>query len=93
MKNKNRPLVALIFLTFLQLLCFEIHLVASEKNKRSKVIDFEDEVVEGMNRKPLDSLSHISDPNKKKARPHLYKKRVGFRTEIKETLKTMRYAQ
>lgn len=66
---------------------------AHAKDKRSKVIDFEDEVVEGMNRKPLDSLSQISERDKKRKKPHLYRKRVGFRTETADTLKTLNLAQ
>ncbi len=63
------------------------------KSKSSKVIDFDGDLVEGMNKRPLDSLSHISDHDKKKRKPHLYLKRGGFRTETAETLKVMRYSQ
>jgi hypothetical protein len=61
--------------------------------KRTKVIDFEDEVVEGMNKRPLDSLEQISSRDKKRDRPHLYRKRAGFRTETHETVVEMRYSQ
>lgn len=44
---------------------------------RSTTINFEDEVVEGINRKPLDSVSQISERDAK-GRPHLYRKRAGF---------------
>jgi hypothetical protein len=60
-------------------------------NKRSKVIDFEDEVVEGVNRKPLDSLNQISERNGHKKKPHLYRKRGGFKSETAENLRVMRY--
>src|ERR1700678_1583781 len=60
-------------------------------NKRSKVIDFEDEVVEGVNRKPLDSLNQISERNGHKKKPHLYRKRGGFKSETAESLRVMRY--
>ena len=50
---------------------------ADELNKRSKTINFEDDVVEGINRKPLDSVNQISERDAK-GRPHLYKKRAGF---------------
>ncbi len=66
---------------------------ADKHSDRQKIIDFEDEVVEGLNKKPLDSLSQISEKNKKKGRPHLYKKRVGFKSEIDETLHELRYIQ
>jgi hypothetical protein len=61
--------------------------------KRGKVIDFEDETVEGVNKKPYDSFSQLSDGNKKRRRAHLYRKRAGFRAETIETLKEVRYAQ
>jgi hypothetical protein len=47
--------------------------------KRQKVIDFEDEVVEGMNRRRL------------RRKSHLYRKRGGFRSETAETLRALRY--
>ncbi len=58
---------------------------------RQKVIDFEDELVEGLNKRPLDSLSQISDRNKKRGKPHLYRKRVGFKTEVQETLFELKF--
>lgn len=58
-----------------------------EKVKSQKVIDFEDEVVEGLNKRPLDSLSQISERNRKRHKPHLYLKRAGFRHETEETLR------
>jgi hypothetical protein len=60
-------------------------------NKRQKVIDFEDEVVEGMNKRPLDSLNQISERDRKRRKPHLYRKRLGFRSETVETLRALRY--
>ena len=64
---------------------------AAAHAKRQKVIDFEDEVVEGLNKRPLDSLSQISDRDKRRRRPHLYRKRTGFRTELAESLRLLRY--
>jgi hypothetical protein len=52
--------------------------------KRSSVIDFEDDVIEGVNRLPLDSLSQLSDKNRLRKR-YLYLKRKGFSTELRET--------
>jgi hypothetical protein len=65
---------------------------AKESGKRGKVIDFEDEVVEGMNKRPLDSLSTLGDGGRKRRKPHLYRKRVGFRSETQETLRALRYS-
>ena len=66
--------------------------LASDK-KNQKVIDFEDELVEGVNKRPLDSLSQISDAQRRARRNHLYRKRVGFHSETQETLHTLRYNQ
>lgn len=61
--------------------------------KRQKVIDFEDEVVEALNKRPLDSLNQISERDRKRKKPHLYRKRAGFRTETIEMIHEMRYEQ
>ncbi len=50
---------------------------AQEPSKRSTSINFEDDVIEGINRKSLDSVSQISENNKNK-KSHLYKKRATF---------------
>ncbi len=68
-----------------------IHAAASDK--REKVIDFEDEVVEGLNKKPLDSANQISERDGKKHQLHLYRKRAGFRSETEATLRELRYFQ
>ena len=59
--------------------------------KREKVIDFDDEVVEGVNKQPLDSLSQVSEAERRRRKPHLYRKRGGFRTETTETLRVLRF--
>lgn len=59
------------------------------QGERSRVIDFEDAVVEGVNKKPLDSYSQLADANKRGQGEHLYRKRGGFRTETRETLREM----
>ena len=66
---------------------------AAEKSSRQKVIDFDDETIEGLNKRPLDSLSQISEKDKRRRRPHLYRKRAGFRSETGETLRALRYTQ
>lgn len=60
-------------------------------SKRGRVIDFEDEVVEGLNRRPLDSLSQISERDKKRKKVHLYRKRGGFRPETAETMRVLKF--
>ena len=47
------------------------------ESKRSKSINFEDELVEGINRKPLDSVNQLSEFEANQ-RKHLYRKRSGF---------------
>ncbi len=49
----------------------------SQTTKRSKSINFEDELVEGINRKPLDSVNQLSEFEANQ-RKHLYRKRAGF---------------
>lgn len=60
---------------------------------RSKVLDFEDDVVEGMNKKPLDSLQQLSDRSRRGKRVYLYRKRGGFAHETSETLSELRYSR
>jgi hypothetical protein len=66
---------------------------AEKGSGRQKVIDFDDELVEGMNKRPLDSVSQLSEREKRRRKPHLYRKRAGFRTETAEKLVELRYAQ
>ena len=66
---------------------------SAAESKRQKVIDFEDETIEGLNKRPLDSLSQISEKEKRRRKPHLYRKRMGFRSETSETLRVLRYTQ
>jgi hypothetical protein len=60
---------------------------------RQKVIDFEGDLVEGVNQRPLDSLNTVSEVDKRRKKAHLYRKRKGFKTEVRETLREMRYAE
>ena len=59
---------------------------------RATVIDFEDEVVEGVNKKPLDSLSQVSEKGGRNG-VHLYRKRAGFRSENEALLKELSTSQ
>lgn len=65
----------------------------SEARKSQRVIDFDDEVVEGVNKRPLDSLSQVSERDARRRKSHLYRKRAGFKTEMAETLRELRYVQ
>ncbi|MGZ3699136.1 MAG: hypothetical protein ACXWPM_01285 [Bdellovibrionota bacterium] len=82
---------AILLLSFvLSFLVSAILVPDAHGGKRGKVIDFEDEVVEGMNRKPLDSVSQVSEKDRRHKRPHLYRKRAGFRSETDDTIRTLR---
>ena len=96
--TRVQTITARSLLGLLAALCFLIalgvpRLAEAAEVKHHKVIDFDDEVVEGVNKRPLDSLSHISDAQKRARRPHLYRKRAGFRSETAQTLQTLRYVQ
>ena len=65
-----KTLIVAIFL-------FTSHNAYSLDSKRSKSINFEDELVEGINRKPLDSVNQLSEFEANQ-RKHLYRKRAGF---------------
>ncbi len=54
---------------------------------REKVIDFEDSLVEGVNRKPYDSLQALSEKERRKRKSHLYHRRMSFQSEIEELLR------
>jgi hypothetical protein len=62
-------------------LCFLIISMSTtllaKKDRRTK-IDFEDQLVEGINKQPLDSLSQLSEDRASK-KYRLYRKRAGFR--------------
>ncbi|MEO5969046.1 MAG: hypothetical protein ABIQ95_03895 [Bdellovibrionia bacterium] len=66
---------------------------AFAEKSRQKVIDFDGDVVEGVNKRPLDSLTQVSEKEKRRKKIHLYHKRRGFRTETQEILREMRYAE
>jgi hypothetical protein len=56
-----------------------------------KRLDFDDRVVEGMNRRPLDSLTQLSDRDGAGGPAHLYKVPADYRARNRETLEEMRY--
>jgi len=78
----NQIILTILFIFF----TLEVH--ASE-NKRSKSINFEDELIEGINRKPLDSFNQISELNESNYR-HLYKKRSSFADRNRALMKDMK---
>jgi hypothetical protein len=62
---------------FLLSLSLTLSPALAQENKRSKSIHFEDELVEGINRRPLDSFNQVSEGDLN-SRSHLYRKRSGF---------------
>jgi hypothetical protein len=58
--------------------------------ERSKNVSFEDSVVEGMNRNPLDSLEHI-DKRDHSRKAHLYQRRSEFKKELKSAAQSTGY--
>jgi hypothetical protein len=87
----------LFFMSLVSILGFAMTLqdveAAERSGGRQKVIDFDDETIEGLNKRPLDSLSQISEREKRRRRPHLYRKRGSFRSETSETLRVLKYTQ
>jgi len=59
---------------------------------RSKDINFDDELVEGMNQNPFDSLTHLGK-KEDRGQAHLYRKKASFKREISETAQEMGYTQ
>jgi hypothetical protein len=77
---------------FIFMLSFLTSIDALSGGKRTTTIDFEDTLIEGVNKQPLDSLSQISeDKNKNDVR--LYRKRAGFRDLMTRTLEELRDLQ
>ena len=60
------------------------------KPKRSKIIDFDGETVEGINKKSFDSANQVSEEDRRKRRPHLYRVRKGFKDENIQLVREMR---
>ena len=90
--------LSLRLVSILSLICFLLCIESTQAapkppSERSKVIDFDGDLVEGMNKRPFDSLNQVSEAQKKRKGAHLYRKRKGFRSEIRATLREMRYAQ
>jgi hypothetical protein len=89
----------LICVSFIGLNSISAHLIYSEDNvpkktpSRSKSLDFEGDLIEGVNKRPLDSLNQVSEANKKRKRPHLYNKKSDYHLENAYKLKEMRHSQ
>lgn len=67
-------------LSVIWFLCIDSH---GSETGRSKEIHFEDDLVEGVNKKPLDSFNQISEIDQDQHH-HLYRKRFGFADRNRE---------
>jgi len=76
----------LLTLCFLMGHTLPLHSWAGE---RKKALDFEEQTVEGMNKRPLDSLNSLTDGLNSKDGKHLYQKKKKFRPETQQTLRDM----
>ena len=59
--------------------------------KRGKSLEFDDNVVEGMNKNPLDSLQNVGREDGK-THGRLYKKRTDFQNEIRQSVQEAGYS-
>ena len=61
------------------------------EGKRGKKLDFDGDYIESMNKHPLDSLTELSEADKRRKNIHLYRKRSNFGSETAETIQQVRY--
>lgn len=59
--------------------------------KRKSSLEFDDNVVEGMNKNPLDSLQNVGREDGK-SHGRLYKKRTDFQNEIRQSVQEAGYS-
>ena len=86
-KRSKRILLILLTLTIPVITSAE----GGEKEpERKDTIDFSGARVEGLHKKPLDSLNQIQEKNYKN-KHHLYNKNESFRKDTEHTLKMMRW--
>ncbi len=64
-------------------------LFTSEAAERKKSLDFEEQTVEGLNKRPLDSLNSLADGLNGNRGRHLYSKKTRFHAENKRTLRDL----
>jgi len=64
---------------------------AAAGNKRKSSLEFDDNVVEGMNKNPLDSLQNVGREDGK-SHGRLYKKRTDFQNEIRQSVQEAGYS-
>lgn len=67
-----------------------LHATEGSRPKSQKVIDFEGDVVEGINRQPLGSFNQISEEDRRRVGAHLYRKRITFKNEDTALIRELR---
>ncbi len=60
-------------------------------SSRETSLDFEDQVVEGMNKRPFDYLNTLANKDRKRDQSRLYEKRTHFRPELADSLDEVRF--
>ncbi|MBI2606492.1 MAG: hypothetical protein HYW49_10480 [Deltaproteobacteria bacterium] len=66
------------------------HAGEGARPKSRKVIDFEGDVVEGINRQPLGSFNQISELDGRRRKARLYRKRKTFKSEDLALIRELR---
>ena len=62
---------------------------ASEAGDRKKSLDFNEQLIEGLNKRPLDSLNSVNDGSGEGRHRHLYRKKTRFDAELRATLRDL----
>lgn len=68
-------------------------LSADFDGSRKKALDFDESLVEGVNKRPLDSLSQIAENEKNRRGLHLYWIRDNFNSQNQRSLKEIGFTQ
>lgn len=74
------------------ILLFTNYVYATDASQSSKNLEFEGEVLEGMNKAPVDSMENVARNDKVK-KNHLYKKRTSYLKEMKTVAKEIGSSQ
>jgi hypothetical protein len=83
----HEALTSFILTLALAVLTLTMTLPHAHAGDRGKVIDFEEATVEGLNKRPYDSLQALNEKERRKKRAHLYRRRGSFQSEIVESLR------
>jgi hypothetical protein len=74
---------------FLGALLLAVRPSFADEAPEKKKIDFDAEVIEGINKQPMDSLNQIAEKEKKVEKPHLYPKRRKFGEENEQLIREL----